>query len=197
MVAVIQVMVKAIPLMLLCYMESMAVARKYAVANRYQVDNNQEMWAIGMGCIVASFFTGAAPRHVRLRVDLSAPTYRTRLTQAVVCAPLSACCCGCAAYPPGGSFSRTALKAELGVKTPFANVYASLLVTIVLVRLTGLLKYVPMAFLGAVIDVAVLSLLDFAEIYKALWVAPVDFLVSQSMTQSPAHHYLTSHHSMC
>lgn len=76
--------------------------------------------------------------------------------------------------------------------------YASLLVTIVLVRLTGLLKYVPMAFLGAVIDVAVLSLLDFAEIYKALWVAPVDFLVSQSMTQSPAHHsLLTSHHSMC
>lgn len=70
---VIQVMVKAIPLMLLCYMESMAVARKYAVANRYQVDNNQEMWAIGMGCIVASFFTGAPPRHVRLRVDYLLP----------------------------------------------------------------------------------------------------------------------------
>lgn len=63
------------------------------------------------------------------------------------------------AYLPGGSFSRTALKAELGIKTPFANVYASLLVTIVLVRLTSLLKFVPMAFLGAVIDVAVLSLL--------------------------------------
>ena len=55
------------------------------------------MWALGMGCIVASFFT---------------------------------------AYPPGGSFSRTALKADLGVKTPFANIVTSLLVTIVIVSLT-------------------------------------------------------------
>jgi hypothetical protein len=41
-----------------------------------------------------------------------------------------------AAYAPGGSFGRTALKAELGAKTPLANVYTALFVTVVLVGFT-------------------------------------------------------------
>jgi MFS superfamily sulfate permease-like transporter len=53
-------MAKSPPLLLLCYMESMAMARKYALANRYEVDANQEMWALGLGCILASFFSGEA-----------------------------------------------------------------------------------------------------------------------------------------
>jgi hypothetical protein len=51
----------------------------------------QELWALGFGCLFASFFQ---------------------------------------AYPPGGSFSRTALKHEVGVKTPFANIVTSLFVTV-------------------------------------------------------------------
>jgi SulP family sulfate permease len=51
----------------------------------------QELWALGLGCLFASFFQ---------------------------------------AYPPGGSFSRTALQHELGVKTPLANVVTSLFVTV-------------------------------------------------------------------
>jgi MFS superfamily sulfate permease-like transporter len=54
-----------------------------------------------------------------------------------------------------------ALKAEVGGKTPFANIITSLFVTIVLVWATRLLYYVPMAVLGAVICTAVLSLFDF------------------------------------
>lgn len=148
------------------------------MVNRYQIDNNQEMWALGMGCIVASFFTGQT--HLPsltppfLSPPPSPPAYPPPSSLSLLTPLLPHLL---PAYPPGGSFSRTALKAELGVKTPLANVYASLLVTIVLVRLTGLLHFVPYAFLGAVIDVAVLGLMDFHEMYKALWVAPIDFVV--------------------
>lgn len=54
-------------------------------------DMTQELWALGFGCLFASFFK---------------------------------------AYPPGGSFSRTALQHEVGVKTPLANVVTSLFVTV-------------------------------------------------------------------
>jgi MFS superfamily sulfate permease-like transporter len=63
----------------------------------------------------------------------------------------------------------------VGVKTPFANVVTSLFVTLVLVAATRLLFYVPQAVLGALICTAVLALLDFKEMWRALWVAPVDF----------------------
>ena len=55
---------------------------------------------------------------------------------------------------------------QVGVKTPFANVVTSLFVTIVLVCATGLLKYVPMAVLGAVICAAVTSLTDFHDMWR-------------------------------
>lgn len=38
-------------------------------------------------------------------------------------------------------------------------------------------QYVPQAVLGAIICVAVLSLFDFHDMWRALWVAPVDFFV--------------------
>jgi len=59
--------------------------------HKYALDMTQELWALGFGCLFASFFQ---------------------------------------AYPPGGSFSRTALKHEVGVKTPFANIVTSLFVTV-------------------------------------------------------------------
>lgn len=63
----------------------------------------------------------------------------------------------------------------MGVKTPFANVVTSLFVTVVLVAATRLLYYVPQAVLGALICTAVMALLDFKAMWRALWVAPVDF----------------------
>lgn len=114
------------------------MGRKYALYNKYALDMTQELWALGFGCLFASFFK---------------------------------------AYPPGGSFSRTALQHEVGVKTPLANVITSLFVTIVLVAATGLLKYVPMAVLGSIICTCIMSLFDFHDMWRALWVAPVDFLI--------------------
>ncbi|GAB5037369.1 sulfate transporter [Nannochloropsis oceanica] len=133
-----KVIVSAIPIALLTYLESVSVGRKYALINKYALDMTQELWALGLGCLFASFFQ---------------------------------------AYPPGGSFSRTALQHELGVKTPLANVVTSLFVTIVLVAATTLLEFVPKAVLGAIICTCIMSLFDFHDMWRALWVAPVDFLV--------------------
>jgi MFS superfamily sulfate permease-like transporter len=69
------VLVAAIPIALLTYLESVSVGRKYALVHKYALDMTQELWALGFGCLFASFFQ---------------------------------------AYPPGGSFSRTALKHEVG-----------------------------------------------------------------------------------
>ncbi|EWM24464.1 sulfate transporter [Nannochloropsis gaditana] len=133
-----KVMICALPIALLTYLESVSVARKYALYNKYALDMTQELWALGFGCLFASFFK---------------------------------------AYPPGGSFSRTALQHEVGVKTPLANVVTSLFVTMVLVAATSLLEFVPKAVLGAIICTCIMSLFDFHDMWRALWVAPVDFLV--------------------
>lgn len=69
-----QVMLQAIPIALLTYLESVSVGRKYALVHKYALDMTQELWALGFGCLFASFFQ---------------------------------------AYPPGGSFSRTALQYEV------------------------------------------------------------------------------------
>ena len=71
-----QVLVAAVPIALLTYLESVSVGRKYALVHKYALDMTQELWALGFGCLFASFFQ---------------------------------------AYPPGGSFSRTALKHEVRV----------------------------------------------------------------------------------
>ncbi|GAB5037368.1 sulfate transporter [Nannochloropsis oceanica] len=133
-----KIMVAAIPVTFLTYLESVSVGRKYALVHKYSLDMTQELWALGFGCLFASFFQG---------------------------------------YPPGGSFSRTALKHEVGVKTPFANIVTSFFVTLVLCAATSLLKYVPTAVLGSIICEAVISLFEFHDIWRALWVAPVDFLI--------------------
>jgi len=133
-----KVLMSGVPIALLTYLESISVARKYSVLYKYPLDMTQELWALGMSCLVGSFFK---------------------------------------AYPPGGGFSRTALQSEMGGRTPLANVVASLFVSLVLVVATGLLKFVPMAVLAALICTNIMSLFDFHEMWRALWVAPVDFVI--------------------
>lgn len=71
------------------------------------------------------------------------------------------------------SFNATYLSLQVGVRTPFANAFTALFVTFVLIVATDLLKYVPMAVLGAVMCTSIMSLFEFKEMWKALWVAPV------------------------
>ncbi|KAG0327488.1 hypothetical protein BGZ99_007572 [Dissophora globulifera] len=84
------------------------------------------------------------------------------------------------AYTVTGSFSRSAVNFQCGVKTPLAGLVTGALVILALQLLTPLFYYIPDATLSAVIMVAVSSLISlppvFLEFFSVnLW----DFLSSQ------------------
>ena len=71
-----------------------------------------------------------------------------------------------------GSFSRSAVNYNAGVRTPVSNIVMSLMVMIVLVALTGLFHDLPNCILASIIINAVIGLIDFGAMYK-IW--KVDF----------------------
>ncbi|KAF9434121.1 hypothetical protein BGZ76_008523 [Entomortierella beljakovae] len=84
------------------------------------------------------------------------------------------------AYTVTGSFSRSAVKFQCGVKTPLAGLFTGALVLLALHWLTPLFYYIPDAALSSVIMVAVSGLISPPDIFKEfyhinLW----DFLSSQ------------------
>ena len=73
------------------------------------------------------------------------------------------------AYPTTGGFSRTAVNARAGAKTPFSGLIAAGVVALALTFLTPYFQYLPKAVLGAIIVLAVTGLMDFTY-FKKLWV---------------------------
>ncbi|XP_041362514.1 sodium-independent sulfate anion transporter-like [Gigantopelta aegis] len=71
-------------------------------------------------------------------------------------------------YPVTGSFSRTAVNAQSGVRTPANGIFTGAIILLALAVLTPLFYYIPNAALGAVIISAVVQMVDFA-IVKSLW----------------------------
>jgi SulP family sulfate permease len=71
-------------------------------------------------------------------------------------------------YPSTGGFGRTAVNNQSGANTPFAAIISASVVALTLLFLTPLFYYLPKAVLGAIILVAVFSLLDFKVPYQ-LW----------------------------
>jgi sulfate permease, SulP family len=76
-----------------------------------------------------------------------------------------------------GGLSRSAVNADCGAKTPMAGIITATLVLISLFTLTKVFYYIPMATLGAVIQVSVIPLIDFDEILYAYKVDREDFMV--------------------
>ncbi|KAG1474920.1 hypothetical protein G6F56_000051 [Rhizopus delemar] len=72
------------------------------------------------------------------------------------------------AYPSTGSFSRTAIKARSGVKTPLAGIFSALVVVLALYALTPAFYYIPDATLAAVVIHAVSDLVSGPEYIKRL-----------------------------
>ncbi|CAO3663716.1 unnamed protein product [Rhizopus stolonifer] len=72
------------------------------------------------------------------------------------------------AYPSTGSFSRTAIKARSGVKTPLAGVFSACVVILALYALTPAFYYIPDASLAAVVIHAVADLVSGPEYVKRL-----------------------------
>lgn len=71
-------------------------------------------------------------------------------------------------YPVTGGFSRTAVNAQAGARTPLAGVFSAGVIALTLLFLTPLFTYLPRAVLGAVIVVAVSGLVDVEEA-RFLW----------------------------
>ncbi|KAJ5783056.1 hypothetical protein N7457_004830 [Penicillium paradoxum] len=82
------------------------------------------------------------------------------------------------AYPATGSFSRTAIKAKCGVRTPLAGVITAVVVLLAIYALPALFFYIPKSSLAAVIIHAVGDLVTPPRITYQFWrVAPIDALI--------------------
>ncbi|CUM46148.1 uncharacterized protein AC631_04585 [Debaryomyces fabryi] len=90
------------------------------------------------------------------------------------------------AYPATGSFSRSALKAKCGVRTPLAGIFTGAVVLLALYCLTGVFYYIPKAVLSAVIIHAVCDLIANYKVTWNFWrISPLDcgiFLVAVIIT---------------
>jgi len=71
-------------------------------------------------------------------------------------------------YPVTGGFSRTAVNAQAGSRTPLASMITAAGVAVALLFLTPLFYYLPKAVLAAIIMTAVFGLVDVAEV-RHLW----------------------------
>ena len=71
-------------------------------------------------------------------------------------------------FPVSGSFSRSALNYSTGAKTGMTSVFTALLVLITLLFLTPLMHHLPSAVLGAIIMVAVISLVNLKAVFS-IW----------------------------
>ncbi|XP_059155315.1 sodium-independent sulfate anion transporter-like [Physella acuta] len=71
-------------------------------------------------------------------------------------------------YPLTGSFARTAVNSQSGVKTPLSGVWTGGLVILALCVLTPWFYYIPRAALAAVIIAAVLPMVEYRMVVK-LW----------------------------
>ncbi len=72
------------------------------------------------------------------------------------------------AFPTTGSFTRSAVNEQAGAKTALSSLVAAALLTLILLFFTPLFYFLPKAVLGAIIMMAVVSLVDLEEM-RYLW----------------------------
>lgn len=82
------------------------------------------------------------------------------------------------AYPATGSFSRSALKAKSGVRTPAAGILSGIIVIVSLYGLTPAFYWIPTAGISAVIIHAVADLVTKPpQLYRFWRVSPFEFFI--------------------
>lgn len=84
--------------------------------------------------------------------------------------------CFIQSYVVTGSFARTAVNSQSGVRTPASGLVTGCIVLLALAWLTPLFKYIPKAALGAVIISAVLQMVDYKIIRDLFKVKKVDLI---------------------
>lgn len=80
-------------------------------------------------------------------------------------------------FAVSGGLARTAVNAESGAKTQVASCITATLMVLSLMFLTTFFYYVPMAVLGAIIEVSVVSMIDFSDMFRAYRLKKQDCLV--------------------
>ncbi|KAK4148743.1 sulfate transporter family-domain-containing protein [Chaetomidium leptoderma] len=81
-------------------------------------------------------------------------------------------------YPATGSFSRTAIKAKAGVRTPLAGIFTAVIVLLALYALTSVFFYIPSSALCAIIIHAVGDLISPPrEVYNYWKTSPLEFVI--------------------
>ncbi|KAI9270885.1 sulfate transporter family-domain-containing protein [Sporodiniella umbellata] len=132
-------------------LEHVSVAKAFSRANNYTVNPNQEIFAIGLSNLIGAFFG--------------------KENFCSVCFDHQ--CFIFSAYPSTGAFSRTAVMARSGVKTPMAGVFSGMVVVLALYVLTPAFYYIPEAVLAAVVIHAVIDLMASPKFLKTLWKASI------------------------
>jgi SulP family sulfate permease len=79
-------------------------------------------------------------------------------------------------FPVTGGFSRSVVNFDAGAVTPAASIFTALGIAVAALLLTPLFSYLPRATLGAVIVVAVSSLIDFSSLLRSWRYAMSDFV---------------------
>ncbi|KAJ3413537.1 hypothetical protein HDV05_007838 [Chytridiales sp. JEL 0842] len=83
----------------------------------------------------------------------------------------------CGAYPATGSFSRSAIKSQSGVKSPMAAFFTGVIVLVALFWLTPAFFWIPGSVLSSVIVAAIAELIASPSTIRELWDTQfVDFL---------------------
>lgn len=81
-------------------------------------------------------------------------------------------------YPATGSFSRTAIKAKAGVRTPLAGIFTAAIVLLALYVLTSVFFYIPSSSLAAMIIHAVGDLVTPPRTVYQFWMtSPIEVLM--------------------
>ncbi|WEW58211.1 hypothetical protein PRK78_003679 [Emydomyces testavorans] len=81
-------------------------------------------------------------------------------------------------YPATGSFSRTAIKAKAGVRTPLAGLFTALIVLLALYALTSVFFFIPLSSLSGLIIHAVLDLITPPNVVYQFWrISPIEAII--------------------
>jgi hypothetical protein len=144
----------AVILAVVSYMLSFSVAKKYATQNRYEIDNSQELLAMGVADLVGSFFgafpvAGGFARTVRGLKDTRHATSHDLFRVLPVCARRTDSSLPCHVCLPAVQ----AVNVEAGARSQVSALVSALLVALAVNFLTNTFHYIPMCSLAAIVQV--------------------------------------------
>ncbi len=138
----------------------------------FSVQEIREMARLAGACFLLSYIesiSAARTFAIKHRYDIDARRELLALSTANLFSALFQ------GYPSAGGLSQSAVNEKAGARSPLALLFASLVLGLVLLYLTGLLRNLPQAVLAAVVLVAIRGLVNLKEVQHLWHVSRVDF----------------------